>query len=256
MRDEDGPLSPNLTRSADDECELLRLFFRRDWVAENRRSKTTLRADAELRQGKILARRPDAPAQVIHALKPAFFCGDQAEHEEFVFGHVLERRECARAVIVVFEQESLYLEPLEEPATDRFVTSLGEPPAALIATSEMERESDLWKSGDDRIVQLDATRQPLVQTPPLLFVETPRLGVEHQPVMRRVDLDVTSTQAHQLLHLFAQELNDVCEETIQSRVRRPGVSARPEVRPKARARQRNFRDAAGFVLQRGKLIGG
>jgi hypothetical protein len=179
--------------SPDDECELLRLFFRRDRVAENRRSKTTLRADAELRQGKILARRPDAPAQVIHALEPAFFTSDQAEHEEFVFGYILERRERPRAIIVVFEQESLYLEALEESATDRFVTSLGEPPAALIAASEMERESDIWKSGDDRIVQLDATRQPLVQTPPLLFVEAPRLGVEHQPVVRRIDLDVTST---------------------------------------------------------------
>ena len=146
------------------------MFFRRDRVAENRRSKTTLRADAELRQRKILARRPDAPAQVIHALKPANFTGDQAEHDESVFGHVLERRERARAIVVVFEQEPLYLESLEEPATDRFVTSFGQPPAALIAASEMERESDIGKSGDDRIVQLDATRQPLVQAPPLLFV--------------------------------------------------------------------------------------
>ena len=162
VRDEDGPLSPNLARSPDDERELLRLFFRRDRVAENRRSKTALRADAELRQGKILARRRNAPAQVSHALKPAGFSGDQAEHDEFVFGYVLERRERARAIVVVLEQEPLCLEPLEEPATDRFVTSLGEPPAALIAASEMERESDTWKSSDDRIVQLDATRQPLV----------------------------------------------------------------------------------------------
>ena len=234
----------------------MRLFFSRDRVTENRRSKTALRAEAELRKGKILARRRDAPAQVIHALKPAGFSGDQAEHDELVFGYVLERRERARAIIVVLEQESLYLEPLEEPATDRFVTSLGEPPAALIAASEMERESDIWKPGDDRIVQLDATRQPLVQTPSLLFVEAPRLGVEHQPIVRRIDLDVTSTQAHQLMHLFAQELNDICEETIQSRVCRGGVFARPEVRPKAWTRQRNFRDATGFVLQIGKLIGG
>jgi hypothetical protein len=120
----------------------------------------------------------------------------------------------------------------------------------------MERESDTWKASDDRIVQLDATRQPLVQTPPLLFVETPCLGVEHQPVVWRINLDVRSTQAHQLLNLFAQDLNYVCEETIQSRVRGTGVFARPEVRPKAWARQRNFRNAAGFVLQIGKLISG
>jgi hypothetical protein len=142
VSDEDGPLAPNLTRGFDDEGELLHLFFGRDRVAENGRSKTALRADAELRQRKIPARRRDAPAQVIHALEPAGFSRDQAEHDEFVFGYVLERRERARAIIVVFEEESLYLEPLEEPATDRFVTSLGEPPAALIAASEMERESD------------------------------------------------------------------------------------------------------------------
>ena len=256
VNDEDGPLAPNLTCSFDDEGELLRLFFGRDRVAEYGRSKTALRADAELRQGKILACRRDTPAQVAHALEPAGFSGDQAEHDEFVFGYVLERRERARAIVVVLEQKPLHGEPSEEPATDRFVTSLGEPPAALIAASEMERESDIWKSADDGIVQLDAARQPLVQTPALLFVETPCLGVEHQPVVRRIDLDVTRAQARQFLHLFAQELNDVREETIQSRVRGPGVFTRPEVRPKARARQRNFRHAAGFVLQIGKLITG
>ena len=94
----------------------------------------------------------------MHALKPAGFSGDQAEHDELILRYVLERRERARAIVVVLEQESLYFEPLEKPATDRFVTSLGEPPAALIAASEMERESDIGKSRDDRIVQLDATR--------------------------------------------------------------------------------------------------
>jgi hypothetical protein len=85
-------------------------------------------------------------------LKLAGLGGDQAEHDKFVFGYVLERRERARAIIVVLEQESLYLQPREERTTDRFVTSLGEPTAALIAASEMERESDTTKSSDDRIV--------------------------------------------------------------------------------------------------------
>ncbi len=104
MSDDDDFLSPSLARSSDHESELLGLFFGRDRVAENRRSETALRADAELRQGKILARRRDAPAQVIHALEPAGFSGDQTEHDEFVFGYILERRERARALIVVLEQ--------------------------------------------------------------------------------------------------------------------------------------------------------
>ena len=33
----------------------------------------------------------------------AGFSGDQAEHDELVFGYVLERRERARAIIVVFQ---------------------------------------------------------------------------------------------------------------------------------------------------------
>jgi hypothetical protein len=73
VRDEDGHLAPYLARGGDDECKLCLLFFGRDRVAEDGRRETALRADAKLRQWKILARRLDAPAQVIHALEAAGF---------------------------------------------------------------------------------------------------------------------------------------------------------------------------------------
>lgn len=118
------------------------LFFRRDRVAGDGRSKAALRANAEPGKWKILCSSRDALAQVIEGFELAGLGAYQAEHDEFVFGDVLERLERTRAIIVVLEQEPVYFEALEELPADRLVTSLGEPPAALIAASEMKGESD------------------------------------------------------------------------------------------------------------------
>lgn len=112
-------------------------------------------------------------------LERAGLGGNQAEHDEFVFGYVAQRFERARPMVVVLEQESVYRQPPKERATNRFITALGEPPAALIATSEMKRKSDSGKSRDDCIVQLGAAREPSLESPTLLFVEPACLGIEH-----------------------------------------------------------------------------
>jgi hypothetical protein len=78
----------------------LRLLFGRDQVADEAKPHCVLTPSCAREN---TGSPSHAPAQVIHALEPAGFAGDQAEHDEFVFGYVLERRERARAIVVVLE---------------------------------------------------------------------------------------------------------------------------------------------------------
>jgi hypothetical protein len=59
----------------------------------------------------------------------------------------------------------LRFQSAEQFLADRFVTSFGEPTAALVAASDMKAEGHAGKSFHHRIVQLDPPTEPTVQVP-------------------------------------------------------------------------------------------
>ena len=111
---------------------------------------------------------------------------DQSQDHELVLGDIFERFERAGAIIVVFKQEALRSHLAEQLPADRFITALGQPPAALISASDVQAKCYSGKAIYDGIVQLDAKTQPLVQAPALPFVKASRLGVEQKTIVGRV----------------------------------------------------------------------
>lgn len=99
---------------------------------------------------------------------------DQSQNYKLILRHFAERLKGAGAGIVVFQQQSLRVQLAEQLAADRFITSLGQPPAALIAPSDMESESHVGKSSHDGIVEFYADRKPPVETPAEVFVKNSR----------------------------------------------------------------------------------
>ena len=91
--------------------------------------------------------------------------------------HVFEWLKGTGARIVVFQQQSLRLELVKKLAADRFIASLRQPPAALVTASDVKSKSHIGKAGYDRVVELDAERKPLIETPAELLVEDARLWV-------------------------------------------------------------------------------
>jgi len=71
-------------------------------------------------------------------------------------GNIFKRLEGAGAIVIVFEKQPLRLELVEQPATDRLVTSLGQPPAALVSSSDMKAKGHTRKTLHHRVVQIDA----------------------------------------------------------------------------------------------------
>ena len=65
-------------------------------------------------------------------------------------------------MIIVLQQEPINVQASERLFTNRLITSLGKPTAALIAASEMKPESNIGEACDHRVIELDPWAQPLV----------------------------------------------------------------------------------------------
>ena len=99
-----------------------------------------------------------APPQNLQGLEIRLFGGYQSQHYELIVRHVAERLQGAGPDIVIFQQQPVRLQLTKELAADRLIPALRQPPAALIAASDMEPESDSRKTGHHGVVQLDAKR--------------------------------------------------------------------------------------------------
>ena len=124
--------------------------------------------------------------QLLSRLQTRLLRCDQSQDHKLVIKDILNRLNGSRAIIIVLKQEALRFYSPEKLTADRFVSSLRQPPAALIAASNMETEGDSRKTVHDRIVQLYADTEPSVETPTLTLIEAARLRIEQQAVMGRV----------------------------------------------------------------------
>ena len=65
---------------------------------------------------------------------------DQSEHDDLALGHEAQRLERSRAFVVVFEQEPVDVERVEELLGDRVVAAFGVPLAAVVAAAQVDRQ--------------------------------------------------------------------------------------------------------------------
>jgi hypothetical protein len=82
----------------------------------------------------------------------------------------------------------------------------------------MEAERDVGCGVDDRVVELDPAREPLLQRPASRFVEGLPDRVNQQRVMRGVELHVGASEPLQLLDLLDEDGGDVGDEVVERRV--------------------------------------
>ena len=85
------------------------------------------------------------------------------------------------------------LESSKKVAADRFIAALRQPPAVLVAASDMKSEGHIGKAIRDRVVELDPLTQPLSETPTPRLIKAPRFGIEQESVMWGVDLNVSGS---------------------------------------------------------------
>ena len=170
--------SPHGPGCFDHRAQLASLIVQRNAVADDRCGKPALGAQGQPLQRQVLGGLMDAVGELFHRLPAGAFGRHKTEDDRLVVGNVLQGRKGARALVVVFQEQALGADVLKDGPGDGLVAALGQPPAALIAASEMKAERDFRKSGHEGVVHLDSAQKPLLCAPALGLVKGARLGVE------------------------------------------------------------------------------
>ena len=195
MRNADGlfcRLSPYLLGRSNDHAKLVHLVFDADTIAHDRGRKPTLGTERQTLLWNVSARLLDPRDQLLLRFPTWPLRRDQSQYGHLIFGYLRQRFERTRALVVVLQQQSLCPDTLEYGFCEPSIVPFGQPPAALVATSKVKTKGHLWETAHHGVVHLNAATQPLIESPALLLVEEPSLGIEQQRIMRCIDLDVSS----------------------------------------------------------------
>ena len=160
-------LTPDGLGHFHDHAKLALLILFRDPIADDRAGKTALGAEGQPIQGEIATRLPNARCQLFLGLLAPGFGRDESQDNDLILRHFPQRLEGARAGIIVFEQQPLSLDSLEDALGNWLVPTRGQPPAALVTSSQVETERDFGKITDHGVVHCDTLFQPSIKTPSL-----------------------------------------------------------------------------------------
>src|SRR5437660_5962880 len=213
-----GPSAPHRPGHAGHQQQLLQLLLPRDVVPLHRRGEAALGAERQPVQRHVPRGLIHARLQLVLRLHARLLGRDQAQHDRAVLGHVAERAEPTRALVVVLQQEALEQRLLEDPG-DRLIVALRIELALVVAAADVQAERDPGVALDDRVVELDAAVDQLLRVAAALPVALAHLRVEQRRVLGRVDLDVRAAEPDQLVHLAPGHVHDVGQVLVPARLR-------------------------------------
>src|SRR6266702_4008633 len=249
-------LSPYPSRSLAHRLELTSFVLDGKVVSNDRRGKAALRAERQAFQRHKAVCFRDATNEVFRRLRLWPLGADQSEDHRLVVRDVPEGCKRARPIVVVFEEKSRCTDALENRPGNWLIVAFDEPTAFLVATTEVDGEGHVGKSGHDGVVELDPAAQPLIERPASRFIKGPGLRREEQGIVRRVDLDIGGTEASQLRDLITKDRNDIGEEVLEACIGGLRTFRRPEIHEQAGAGQGYLCDAACAAAQINELLGG
>ena len=173
-----------------------------------------MRADRELIEADVFARGLDAALEIIDGLELRHFGADQAEHHNLVLGHKAQRLEPAGARQIIFQQETVMRQLIEQTLGNRVVSALAVPHAALVAATQMNAERHAIETADQRGLGRDRTRQiclrVLAPRPHRLQGWTIRISRK----ARRIDVDVSTPRLDRAGNHLALDVNHVVDERL------------------------------------------
>ena len=106
-------------------------------VADDVGGKAALRAEGELIERENFAASSIRRLRSSTLLQFRHLGADEPEHHHLALGHEAQRLEAAGARRVVFEQEAIVRQFVEQPLGDGVVAAFAVPHAALVAAAEM-----------------------------------------------------------------------------------------------------------------------
>ena len=149
-------VAPHFARDFDATLELAPLVGLAEVVAVHGRGEAALVAERALLDRHVFRRFVDAPLDLVLGLGRGMLGAHQAEDDRLAFRREAQRREVARALVVVFEEKAVDLHFVEQNIGDRLIAALGDPGALEIAAAEMDRDRHVLRPVADRVIDQPA----------------------------------------------------------------------------------------------------
>src|SRR5262249_24248199 len=130
--------APHSVGQLDDASELAPLVIEAQGISTHARRKAALRADTEVIERDVAGRFIDASAQQVKRLELGPLAADQPEDHGLVLRYVTQRRQAARALALVFEEERVYVGLAKELFGDRVIAAFRHPVALVVALAEVK----------------------------------------------------------------------------------------------------------------------
>ena len=219
-----------------------------------------MRTDGELLEREESSGLIDPSEKVFFALERRALGADQSEHNDFTFRHKAQWLEGAGTLVVVFEEEAIDGQFVEETFGDDVVASFRVPVTAIVAAAEMDGERDAGRSGGGEagIVAVERGGKHLrgIDAQFLLHPRDP-LGIEVVAVARRIDLQVGDATGGESADVLSHDGGDGLEHGIGIFVDRVGDAVFERDRRKLRcAGQGDFDGPRRVLFEERKLASG
>jgi hypothetical protein len=219
-----------------------------------RRREAALRAQGEPIERDDRGRFADPRLQVFPRFHARQLRADEAQDHHAALGDEAERRECARALVVVLEQEPIELRATEDLLCDPVVAAGRVEHALVVTAADVNAERDARVALDDRVVELHRRREQRVRVAAALAVTLADRLVEERRVLRRVDLDVLAAESFELRDLATGEIDEVGEIGVPRRIRAARLVRVVIGRRLLRAEERHLGRHRGAAAQVGEFL--
>src|SRR5262249_786748 len=144
-----------------------------------------------------------AALQVVDFFQLRHLGADQTQDHDFTFWQKSQRLEPTAPRRVVLEQETVMIELVGPPFRNIVVRSFPVPPAALVATAEMDTESHVVKPIENSVVCPEGAAEVLFGILVPISHRLQRCGVDVSRIARRIDLNVTTSRLDQSTNHFS-----------------------------------------------------
>src|SRR6266705_912024 len=222
--------APDVLGGLDDAAELGDLLVVGEQVPLDRGGEPALRREAELLQRHEFARLLDAPLQLVLGLELAALGGDQAEHDQLALGDEAQRLEAAGAGVVVFEEEPVDRQLVEQRLGDEVVAALRRPGGPEVAAAHVGGDGHAIRPARQRGVDLaDVAQVQVLGVVAALGHHPALLGVVEVRQAGVVELEVGAAQLGDPPDLLGVGAAEVAPELlhvgVHARVDRGGTAA-------------------------------
>src|SRR5271165_292689 len=244
--------TPDFLDDFDEARELDPLVGLGEVVAVRGRGEAALVAQRALVERDILGRLHDAALDLVLRLRGGALRAHEAEHDCRALRREAQRREIARTLVVVFEEEAVDLHLVEQNFGDRLVAALRDPGALEVAAAEMDADRHVGWPVADRIVD-----QPAIEPCQRVRVVAARLGAGADVGVAKigkigvVELQIAASARGEIGDLGAIGGGEVAEEILEVRIDRLADRLAPAAEMQHRGRRdADFWRAGGRRLQK------